>query len=96
VCADCKQGTYATGQRETACLLCQTDKACGDCDRATGFGIPKPGYCAMGAHCIAAGTVNPGNVCTQCLPGVSINTYTPVSGTRCVDGLISTYNDCEY
>lgn len=94
-CYECARNTYSLGQRETACMQCRNDPDCGDCQRNTGMGIPRPGYCGIGLACVPAGTYSgyPGS-CLRCDPQRAIYGYTPLSnGQTCTDGDITTYGD---
>ncbi len=60
----------------------------GNCSHAI-----KPGFCAIGAQCVQAGTAKPGDACQICDPAVNPKAWTSAEGAPCDDGDGCTVSD---
>ena len=47
----------------------------------------RPGFCKIVGRCVAAGTVNPLNPCTECQPDLSPTAWSVDDSNDCSDGL---------
>ncbi len=72
-------------------LECTSDSCRGD---GTCLFMALPGYCQIAGQCVAANTVQPGNLCAACLPGLSAYNWSAYrEGESCDDGSLCTDGD---
>jgi DNA-binding beta-propeller fold protein YncE len=53
----------------------------------------EPGFCVIGAQCVAAGAASAGNPCLGCDPAKDPTKWSPLDGSSCDDGVACTHTD---